>query len=155
MRPESFSQTATELRFTGDEARALLAAVAQHVALSDSATAGGALRHALGLAAPDGGMVFAFLLHPDPGLPGRHAPQRPGPPGQAPRPVVPLSKSETRVLRYLATNLSAPEIASKLSLSVNTVRTHTRHLYEKLGTHSRTEAVDQARTLGLLARSFA
>jgi LuxR family maltose regulon positive regulatory protein len=57
------------------------------------------------------------------------------------------------VLRYLPTNLPSPEVASELSLSVNTVRTHMRHLYEKLGAHSRTEAVDRARALGLLAPS--
>lgn len=65
----------------------------------------------------------------------------------------PLSQSETRILRYLPTNLSAPEIAAELSLSVNTIRTHTRHLYEKLGAHRRLEAVERARTLGLLAPS--
>jgi LuxR family maltose regulon positive regulatory protein len=57
------------------------------------------------------------------------------------------------VLRFLPTNLSAPEIAGQLSVSVNTVRTHMRHLYEKLGAHSRTEAVEQARALSLLASS--
>jgi LuxR family maltose regulon positive regulatory protein len=58
---------------------------------------------------------------------------------------------ETRILRYLPTNLLVPEIAGELSLSVNTVRTHIRHLHEKLGAHSRTEAVERARALGLLA----
>jgi hypothetical protein len=57
------------------------------------------------------------------------------------------------VLRYLPTNLSMPEIAAEVSLSVNTVRTHVRHLYEKLGAHGRTEAVEHARALGLLAPS--
>jgi LuxR family transcriptional regulator, maltose regulon positive regulatory protein len=57
------------------------------------------------------------------------------------------------VLRYLPTNLSAPEIAAELTLSVNTVRTHVRRLYEKLGACSRTEAVERARALGLLAPS--
>ena len=57
------------------------------------------------------------------------------------------------MLRYLPTNLSAPEIARELSLSVHTVRTHVRHLYAKLGTHRRTEAVERARALGLLAPS--
>jgi LuxR family maltose regulon positive regulatory protein len=57
------------------------------------------------------------------------------------------------LLRYLPTNLSAPEIAAHVSLSVNTVRTHVRHLYEKLGVHGRTEAVEHARALGLLAPS--
>jgi len=65
----------------------------------------------------------------------------------------PLSDSETRVLRYLPTNLSAPELAGELHLSVNTIRTHMRHLYQKLGAHRRAEAVDRARSLGLLAPS--
>jgi LuxR family transcriptional regulator, maltose regulon positive regulatory protein len=54
------------------------------------------------------------------------------------------------VLRYLPTNLSAPEIARELSVSVSTIRTHIRHLFAKLGVHRRTEAVAQARALGLL-----
>jgi LuxR family maltose regulon positive regulatory protein len=49
--------------------------------------------------------------------------------------------------------LSAPEIARELSVSVNTVRTHIRHVCGKLGAHGRTEAVTQARALGLLAPS--
>jgi LuxR family transcriptional regulator, maltose regulon positive regulatory protein len=63
----------------------------------------------------------------------------------------PLSQAEARVLRFLQTSLSAPEIASELYVSVNTVRTRMRHLYDKLGAHRRLEAVDRARTLGLLA----
>jgi DNA-binding CsgD family transcriptional regulator len=62
-----------------------------------------------------------------------------------------LTHGETRVLNYLPTNLSAPEIADELCLSVNTVKTHQRHLYQKLGARSRTQAVEKARTLGLLA----
>jgi DNA-binding CsgD family transcriptional regulator len=58
-----------------------------------------------------------------------------------------------RVLRYLPTNLSAPEIARELSVSVTTVRTHISHLFGKLGAHRRTEAVARARDLGLLAPS--
>ena len=65
----------------------------------------------------------------------------------------PLSQAETRVLRYLPTKLSAPEIAGQLYLSVNTVKTHMRHLYDKLGVHRRHEAVEQARAFGLLAPS--
>jgi DNA-binding CsgD family transcriptional regulator len=64
-----------------------------------------------------------------------------------------LTHGETRVLHYLPTNLSAREIAGELYLSVNTVKTHQRHLYAKLGARSRTQAVDQARALGLLAPS--
>jgi LuxR family maltose regulon positive regulatory protein len=65
----------------------------------------------------------------------------------------PVNGGETRVLRYLPTNLSAPEIAAELTLSVNTVRTHLRRLYEKLDAPSRAEAVERARALGLLAPS--
>jgi ATP/maltotriose-dependent transcriptional regulator MalT len=56
-------------------------------------------------------------------------------------------------LRYLPTDLSVPEIARELSLSVTTVRTHVRHVFTKLGVHHRTEAVARARALGLLAPS--
>ena len=61
--------------------------------------------------------------------------------------------SEIRVLRYLPTHLSAPEIAAELSVSTSTVKTHMRNVYVKLGVHSRAEAVESARTLGLLAPS--
>ena len=57
------------------------------------------------------------------------------------------------MLRYLPTNLSGPEIAGELYVSHNTVRTHITHLYGKLGTHTRAEAVARARALGLLAPS--
>jgi LuxR family transcriptional regulator, maltose regulon positive regulatory protein len=57
------------------------------------------------------------------------------------------------VLRYLPTNLSAREIANELYVSPNTVKTHLHHLYTKLGTHRRSEAVERARALGLLAPS--
>lgn len=55
------------------------------------------------------------------------------------------------MLRYLPTSLSIAEIADHLHLSVNTVRTHMRHLYVKLDVHRRHEAVERARALGLLA----
>jgi LuxR family maltose regulon positive regulatory protein len=75
--------------------------------------------------------------------------------GSHSRLVEPLTQGETRVLRYLPTNLSAPEIARELSLSVTTVRTHVRHIFAKLGANHRTEAVERARALGLLAPSLA
>ena len=78
---------------------------------------------------------------------------RAGPGGSALRLTDPLSRGEIRVLRYMPTNLSTPEIARELSVSVHTVRTHVRHLFAKLGAHSRTEAVARARTLGLLTPS--
>ena len=65
-----------------------------------------------------------------------------------------LSDAELRVVRYLPTNLTAPAIAAELFLSPNTVGTHMRHIYAKLGVHSRSEAVARARELGLLAPSL-
>ncbi len=49
--------------------------------------------------------------------------------------IEPLSRSEMRVLRYLPMNLSAPDIARELSVSVTTVRTSIRHLFVKLDAH--------------------
>jgi len=147
-------------------------------ALGDPAAAGDALRRALDIAMPDG-VLTAFLFHPPAReLFDRYAPDRsdqaalvagirsllPAEPKlgaheSAPRLadsfrlVDPPSKTEIRVLRYLPTNLSTPEIARELSLSVHTVRTHIRHLFAKLGVHGRTEAVTRARALGLLAPS--
>jgi LuxR family transcriptional regulator, maltose regulon positive regulatory protein len=62
-----------------------------------------------------------------------------------------LSPSELRVLRYLPTNLTRPEIARELYVSVSTVNTHIRNIYSKLGAHSRSSAVRRARELRLLA----
>jgi LuxR family maltose regulon positive regulatory protein len=147
----------------------LLEAIARD-ALGDPAAAGRALEQALDLAEPDGALLW-FLLHPVPGLLERQARQgtahaaliarildllagnTPAPPAR-PRPLLePLSGSEIRVLRYLPTHLSAPEIAGELSVSTSTVKTHMRNLYAKLGVHSRAEAVASARALSLLAPS--
>jgi len=128
-----------------------------------------ALEHALDLAKPQQ-LLFPFLLDPAPGLLDRH--RRLGTAHSAfiaeilnvlsgseasgqPQPglVEPLSQGEIRVLRYLPTKLSTAEIADQLYLSVNTVKTHMRHVYDKLGAHRRHEAVERARALGLLAPS--
>ena len=61
-----------------------------------------------------------------------------------------LSPGELRVLRYLPTNLSRPQIAGELSVSVNTVSTHIRSIYAKLGAEDRSAAVHRARALRLL-----
>jgi LuxR family maltose regulon positive regulatory protein len=63
----------------------------------------------------------------------------------------PLKERELAVLRFLSTNLTAGEIGDELFLSVHTVKTHMRKLYAKLGVHTRAEAVQQGRALGLLA----
>ena len=62
-----------------------------------------------------------------------------------------LSPSELRVLRHLPTNLTRAEIARELYVSVSTVNTHIRHIYSKLGAHSRSSAVGRARELRLLS----
>jgi LuxR family maltose regulon positive regulatory protein len=86
------------------------------------------------------------------GPPGRNS--RGGLGGIAPSGLAePLSQAEIRVLRYLPTTLSVAEIADQLYLSVNTIRTHMRHVYDKLDAHRRHEAVERARALGLLAPS--
>ena len=143
-------------------------------ALGDAGGARRALERALDLAEPEG-LLYPFLYDPAPDLLERHreygtahkrliaeilnalAGREPGsrPAGTSvpQRLREPLSHAEARVLRYLPTKLSAPEIADELYLSVNTVKTHMRHLYDKLGTHRRHEAVEQARALGLLAPS--
>ena len=62
-----------------------------------------------------------------------------------------LSPSELRVLRYLPTNLTRPEIAGELYVSINTVNTHIRNIYSKLDARDRTSAVERARKLRLLS----
>ncbi|WBM79696.1 helix-turn-helix transcriptional regulator [Cryobacterium breve] len=61
-----------------------------------------------------------------------------------------LSERELHVLRLLATELSGPEIARELYVSVNTLRTHTRHIFGKLEVTSRADAIRRAGGLGLV-----
>jgi LuxR family maltose regulon positive regulatory protein len=148
----------------------LLEAIARD-ALGETRTAESALERALNLAEPDG-VLYPFLFHPAPGLLERHsrhhtshaslvaeilnllAGKSPAPSPGEPEPLrESLSDSEKRILRYLPTHLSAPEIAGELYLSVHTVKSHTYHIYAKLGTHKRAETVARARALGLLAPS--
>ncbi len=65
-------------------------------------------------------------------------------------PIEPLSLRELEVLRLTAAGLSNATIAAQLVVSVGTVKTHLKHIYGKLAVQSRTQAVAQARTLGLL-----
>jgi LuxR family maltose regulon positive regulatory protein len=65
--------------------------------------------------------------------------------------VEPLSERELEVLALLATDLDGPDIARRLFVSVNTMRTHTRSIYAKLGVNSRRAAVSRAGELGLLS----
>jgi DNA-binding CsgD family transcriptional regulator len=61
-----------------------------------------------------------------------------------------ISPRELEVLRELAAGHSSKEIARRLAVSPNTVKTHVSRLLEKLGARRRTEAVQRARELGLL-----
>jgi LuxR family maltose regulon positive regulatory protein len=139
--------------------------------LGDAKGAEDDVERALDLAEPDA-LVLPFLITPARELLERHPRHRTahaallatildvlaGSPVRAKRgePVElaeDLTESEIRVLRYLPSNLSAPEIAAQVFLSTSTVKTHMRHVYEKLGVHKRTEAVERARDLGLLGPS--
>ena len=139
--------------------------------LGDAAAAEGALERALVIADHDR-VLLPFLVHPVPALLERFAGLRAvhanliaeifsllvGQPAAVPVPAFeplqePLTETEARVLRYLPTDLSKPEIASELYVSVDTIKTHVKHLYVKLDVHSRREAVRRARKLGLLPRS--
>jgi LuxR family transcriptional regulator, maltose regulon positive regulatory protein len=146
----------------------LLDAVAR-AQLGDQRAAEASLERALDLAEPEG-VLLPFILvpvQPQLDLPSARRTAHPALrraildvlAGAAPHSresagnVDELSEAELRVVRYLPTNLRAPEIAGELFVSTNTVRTHLRHIYAKLGVHGRAEAVDRARELGLLAPS--
>ena len=64
--------------------------------------------------------------------------------------IEPLSERELEVLRLLRTDLDGPEIASKLFVSLNTLRTHTKNIYSKLGVNNRRAAIRRAEELDLL-----
>jgi LuxR family maltose regulon positive regulatory protein len=140
-----------------------------HLALGDRDAAAAAAEAALAAAEPDR-LIFPFAMSntaelldalprhhtahgalladvvdllrgaPAPGVDRRRLPQ----PGE-------LSPTELRVLRFLPTNLTRPEIARSLHVSVNTVNTHIRSIYSKLGATDRSSAVERARDLRLLA----
>ena len=88
-----------------------------------------------------------------PSTPGRR-PARPRtarPPTRAL--IEPLSERELDVLRLLGTDLDGPDIARELIVSLNTVRTHTKNIYAKLGVNNRRAAVRRAEELDLLSRT--
>ena len=136
--------------------------------LGDRQAAEASLERALDVAEPEG-IVLPFVLVPVRDLLESLPQHRTAHPtlrqtildvleGEAPRaawtpsePLDELSEAELRVVRYLPSNLRAPEIASELFVSTNTPRTHLRHIYAKLGVHGRAEAVARARGPGILA----
>lgn len=67
--------------------------------------------------------------------------------------IEPLSDREADVLRLLRTDLSGPEVADELAVSLNTLRTHTKNIFEKLGVNSRRAAVRRAEELELFVKA--
>jgi LuxR family transcriptional regulator, maltose regulon positive regulatory protein len=146
---------------------ALLFAAAAHDALGDISAVEESLERALDIAEADG-LILPFATAPVRPLLKRHPRHKTAhstllseildliagsgrPRGEPPPLQEELSEAELRVVRYLPSNLRAPEIAAELFVSPNTVRTHMRHIYSKLDAHSRKEAVDHARELGLIS----
>jgi LuxR family maltose regulon positive regulatory protein len=155
----------------GTVVQALVVRAVARDQLGDAVAAENDIERALDVAEPDG-LIFPFVAAPGRDLLERHPRHRTAhnallsdildvlagsslpardrqPAGRAEE----LSASEVRVLGYLPSNLSAPEIAAELFVSTSTVKTHMRHIYEKLDVHRRTEAVVRARELGLLGPS--
>ncbi len=64
--------------------------------------------------------------------------------------IEPLSEREIEVLQLIAEGLTNQLIATRLYLSLNTVKAHTRNIYGKLGVNNRTQAGARARALGIL-----
>jgi LuxR family maltose regulon positive regulatory protein len=85
------------------------------------------------------------------GAPSGHS-VGPRPGGQADQLVDPLSNRELNVLRFLGSDLSGPDIARELGVSLSTVRTHTQHIYTKLDVNNRRAAVRRAHQLNLFDR---
>jgi LuxR family transcriptional regulator, maltose regulon positive regulatory protein len=145
---------------------ALLFAAAAHDALGDTRAVEESLERALDIAEADG-ILLPFAMAPVRPLLERHPRHKTahatllsdildliagsGQPRKETPPLgEELSEAELRVVRFLPSNLKAPEIAAELFVSPNTIRTHMRHIYSKLDAHSRREAVDRARELGLI-----
>ena len=74
--------------------------------------------------------------------------------GSADTSAMRLTAAELRLLPYLATHLTVPEIASRLLVSPNTIRTEAASVYRKLGASTRGKAIQRAVTLGLLESSI-
>jgi LuxR family maltose regulon positive regulatory protein len=147
--------------------RSLLLNARANYMLDEERRAQHSVERALGLAESDE-LIIPFLWHESSDLLQRHPRHQTAHGGfltvildamsgresdvvlRRPGAAVSLSETELRVLGYLPTNLTAPEIASEIYVSVNTVKTHMRNIYMKLDAHSRSQAVEHARILRLL-----
>ena len=146
----------------------------------DHGAASRALGHAVDLAEPDGWVRYFVDAGPEMAEALAELPQRPsgsdfvrhlldavtatgpsvsgvaaraaaGPAHDGVRLVDPLSERELDVLRLLGSDLDGPAIAQQLVVSLNTVRTHTKHIYTKLGVNNRRSAITKAHQLRLLS----
>jgi LuxR family maltose regulon positive regulatory protein len=152
---------------TGSVIEVLMLQALAHQAQGDTASALVSLERALTLAEPEGyvrifvdeGPPMAALLREATkhGIAPNYVSQLRGAFGkvEGTRPVTqlliePLSERELEVLRLLGTELNGPEIARELMVSLNTMRTHTKNIYSKLGVNNRRAAVRRAEELDLL-----
>jgi LuxR family maltose regulon positive regulatory protein len=154
----------------GSAIEVLVLLAALHRSRRDIGAATAAIEGALRRAEPEGHV--RLFLHAGPAIPellrsvaaaegptsyaarvSAGAAGAPPPATTAPSPGLPLvgalSERELDVLRLLRTDLSGPDIARELHVSLNTLRTHTRHIYAKVGATNRREAVSRAAALGL------
>jgi LuxR family transcriptional regulator, maltose regulon positive regulatory protein len=153
----------------GSVLEVLILLALMHQARGDLPAAHSALRRAISLAQPEGylrvfadeGAPMASLLKALPNQPSVAGYVRrllAATTGMTRRPdpsrvlIDPLSDRELDVLRLLGTDLDGPDIARELSVSLNTMRTHTKNIYAKLGVSSRRAAVTRAGDLNLLPR---
>jgi LuxR family maltose regulon positive regulatory protein len=169
---ERLLHAAEEGERTGSVIEILVLQALTHETQGDISAALGALRQALTLAEPEGyvrlfvdeGMPMAILLEEaakrwpaqryvrrllaafgaarEAGKAEDGTPVKQGS-------IEPLSERELEVLRLLRTELTGPEIARELTVSLHTVRTHTSNIYNKLGVDKRRAAVRRAEDLGL------
>ncbi len=166
---ERLLSAADEGSRTGSAIDVLVAQALASQARGDIATAVSSLRRALALAEPEGyvrifvdeGPPMAALLRAA-GKRGtttsylrRLTAAIEGAAGTVPRQrgmIDPLSARELDVLRLLGSDLDGPDIARELVVSLNTVRTHTKNIYAKLGVNNRRAAIRRGDELGLLTR---
>jgi LuxR family maltose regulon positive regulatory protein len=167
---ERLLSAATNGGRTGSVIDILVAHALAHHAAGDPTTALASLERAIALAGPEGYVrIFVDEGEPMEALLKLAAKQR-AVPREVPRllaafgagsggPIVqqaliePLSDRELEVLRLLESELDGPDIARELVVSLNTVRTHTKNIYAKLGVNSRRAAVRRAAELGLQSRT--
>jgi LuxR family maltose regulon positive regulatory protein len=132
----------------GEPMRSLLASFSTRAAYRGDEDPAARLRayasRLLAAGVPQAARPPAHILPPEPAAPGLHAAR------DASAMIEPLTEREQEVLALLRTPLSLPEIAERLYISANTVRSHAKHIYAKLDVHSRADAVDRAREIGLL-----